>query len=92
MEDNNLSYEEAKQALKDKLGAKRVAIIEPDEDVLAHSDGMLMWLDKSTLLVNDYSEFDAEYHDSVLGELQESFPDVRIIEVPVAYGENKPGE
>ncbi len=92
MEDNNLTYTEAKEALKAEYGAERVAIIEPDEDALAHSDGMVMWLDEQTLLVNDYSSFGREFQDAILGELEESFPDVNIIEVPVEYGENAPGE
>ena len=39
MEDNELSYDEAKQELKTALGAREVAILEPDEEVLAHSNG-----------------------------------------------------
>ena len=46
MEDNELSYDEAKQELKMVLGAKEVAILEPDEEVLAHSDGTVSWVDK----------------------------------------------
>lgn len=92
LEDNNLSIAEGKQALAAAYGAERVAIIEPDEDVLAHSDGMVAWLDGNTLLVNDYSQIDPELQDLVRTELLASFPDVEIIEVPVAYRENAPGE
>jgi len=91
MEDNELSYEEAKEALMDLLNATEVAILEPDEEVLAHSDGMVMWLDENTLLVNNYSEYPT-FRDSVLNELEASFPLATIIEVPVEYGQNKAGE
>jgi agmatine/peptidylarginine deiminase len=89
--DNKLSIEKAKEKLKQTLNAKEVAIIEPDEEVLAHSDGMVMWLDEKTLLVNDYSS-DKPFRKSVLDELKTSFPDTKIIEVPVTYGKNKRGE
>ncbi len=89
--DNKLSIEEAKQELKKTLNAKEVAIIEPDEEALAHSDGMVMWLDEKTLLVNDYSG-DKRFRDSVINELKSSFPDTKIIKVPVVNVENKRGE
>ncbi len=89
--DNKLSIEKAKEKLKQTLNAKEVAIIEPDEEVLAHSDGMAMWLDEKTLLVNDYSS-DKPFRKLVLDELQSSFPDTKIIEVPVVNVDNKKGE
>lgn len=90
LEDNELTYDEGKQSLKDILGATEVAIIEPDEDLLAHSDGMVMWIDEETLLINDYSSFEKEYREAVHNELELSFPTVTIIEVPVEYDENMP--
>jgi agmatine/peptidylarginine deiminase len=89
--DNKLSVKEAKEKLKRTLNAKEVAIIEPDEEVLAHSDGMVMWLDEKTLLVNDYSS-DKPFRNSVINELKSNFPDTKIIEVPVVNVENKRGE
>ncbi len=89
--DNKLSIEKAKQELKQTLNAKEVGIIEPDEEALAHSDGMVMWLGEKTLLVNDYSS-DTLFRKSVLDELKTSFPDTKIIEVPVVNVENKKGE
>ncbi len=88
--DNKLSYTQAKEKLKQTLKAKSVAILEPDEEVLAHSDGMVMWLDEKTLLVNQYT--DKAFRKLVLDELNASFPDAKIIEVPVEYGKNKKGE
>lgn len=89
-EDNKLSKSQAKEKLKQTLKAKSVAILEPDEEVLAHSDGMVMWLNEKTLLVNQYT--DKAFRKLVLDELHASFPDVKIIEVPVEYGKNKKGE
>lgn len=90
LEDNNLTMEQGKTELQNLLGATEVAIIEPDEDVLAHSDGMVSWIDDNVLLVNDYSE-DAGFRDTVMAELQQSFPNSTILEVPVDYATNAPG-
>ena len=91
LEDNDLTYDQWVTKLKQLLGATEVAILPPDEELLAHSDGMVSWIDDDVLLVNDYSER-PELRDDVLAELEYAFPDVTIIEVPVAYGENAPGE
>ena len=66
--DNDLSAEAGKQALRDLLGATNVAILPPDDEVLAHSDGMVSWLDVNTLLVNDYSN-DPSLRKEVMQEL-----------------------
>ncbi len=91
MEDNNLTYEEAKQELQNLLGATEVAIIEPDEEVLAHSDGMVSWIDENVLLINDYSDYPF-FRNMVMNELKSAFPTSTIIEVPVQYTTNPPGE
>ena len=91
MEDNSLSYNEAVTVLKSLLGANEVAILPPDEEALAHSDGMVSWIDDHVLLVNDYNE-DAEYRAEVIAELKQAFPTTTIIEVPVTHKENAPGE
>ncbi|MGK0231975.1 MAG: agmatine/peptidylarginine deiminase [Patescibacteria group bacterium] len=92
LDDNYLTYDEGKKVLKELLHLDEVAIIIPDEDVLSHSDGMVMWIDSDTLLVNDYSEFGDEFRSEVLIELRESFPTVEIIEIPVEYTVNKRDE
>jgi agmatine/peptidylarginine deiminase len=91
MEDNHLTYAEAKAELKEIFGAKEVAILEPDEPVLAHSDGMVSWVDDDVLLVNDYSD-QPVLRTKVLNELRQSFPGVTIIEIPVEYKTNPPGQ
>lgn len=87
MSDNNLTKAEAKSQLQTLLNAAQIAIIEPDESVLAHADGMVMWLDENTLLVNDYSS-DSAFRTAVLAELQTSFHGTTIIEVPVVFANN----
>ncbi len=91
LEDNRLTYQEGVQKLKNLLNASEVAIIEPDEETLAHADGMVSWIDTNTLLVNNYSE-DAAFQRKVLSELKSAFPDANIIEVPVQYTTNPPGQ
>ena len=91
MKDNDLSYEEAVEELADLLGATEVAILEPDEEVLAHSDGMVSWIDEDVLLVNDYSS-DPAFRKLIMDELLAAFPVTTIIEVPVEYTTNPPGE
>jgi len=90
MDDNNLNYEEAKQELINLFNATKIAIIEPDEEVLAHSDGMVSWIDENVLLVNDYSS-DPMFRNLVMDELQSAFPNATIIEVPVQFSTNSPG-
>ena len=91
MEDNNLTYEQAKRELMDLLGADEIAIIAPDEEVLAHSDGMVSWVDENTLFVNDYSS-DSSFRTQLMNELQSAFPTTTIIEVPVKFTTNLPGQ
>lgn len=88
--DNNLTVPEAKSELKKILGADQVAVIEPDEDVLAHADGMVMWLENDRLLVNNYSAINSSLRESVMSELIRSFPSVKIVEVVTGYADNSP--
>lgn len=87
LEDNNLEYDEAKIILKELLLVDEVAIIEPDDEVLAHADGMVAWIDDNVLAVNDYSKIDLEFHELVIDELQYSFPNTKIVLVPVVFEE-----
>lgn len=91
MTDNKLTYTEAKEELKELLGATEVAIIEPDDEVLAHSDGMVSWVDANILLVNDYAD-DPAFKEKVMNELHSSFPLTTIIEVPFKIKPNPPGQ
>ncbi|OEK05581.1 peptidyl-arginine deiminase [Roseivirga misakiensis] len=91
LDDNNLTYAEGVAALKQQLGAAEVAIIVPDEEVLAHSDGMVSWFDDNTLLINDYTT-DTNLRSQVLNELSSAFPGVNLVEIPVEYASNSPGQ
>lgn len=91
LEDNELTYAEGVESLKSILNANEVAIIAPDEEVLAHADGMVSWIDANTLMINDYSE-DQAFRTLVMDELKTAFPGVNIIEVPVQYATNPPGQ
>lgn len=82
IEDNYLTKGSAKSELKRLLNAKEVAIIESDDDVLAHADGMVMWIEENSLLLNDYSSIDKSFRDVVYNELKAAFPSTKIIEVP----------
>jgi len=87
LEDNNLSYDQWVEILQELLWATQVAIIEPDDEILAHADGMVAWIDDDVLAVNDYSQLDPEFHNIVLEELKYAFPDTKIITVPVEFDE-----
>jgi len=89
--DNGLSYVEGVNQLKSILNASEVAIIAPDEEVLAHADGMVSWIDDNTLIINDYSA-DETFRTKVMTELKRSFPGINIIEVPVTYTTNPAGQ
>lgn len=86
LEDNeHLNYKEAKEVLKHLLHADEVALILADDEVLAHADGMVAWIDDDVLAINDYSATDPEFHDNLVTDLRASFPDVKIVTVPVAF-------
>jgi agmatine/peptidylarginine deiminase len=88
LDDNKLNcmkeddFEKGKEILRNKLNATHVAIIQPDEPVLGHSDGMVMWIDEKTLVVYDYKSTDPKLYKNIMRELKDSFPNVKIIEVP----------
>ena len=83
--DNRITGDQAREELKAVLGATQVSVIEADEDVLGHADGMVMWADDNPLIVNDYSAY-PNYRTGVINELKATFPGVNLIEIPVDYG------
>ncbi|MCP4274209.1 MAG: agmatine deiminase family protein [Gammaproteobacteria bacterium] len=89
LRDNSLNYEEGKEILKEMLGASHVAIIDVEYgDYLGHADGVVMWVENDVLLVNDYHRYDQEYRSKLLAELNRSFPETTIVEIPVEYGDD----
>jgi agmatine/peptidylarginine deiminase len=71
------------QTIKTLTGVTQIAYL-PEEalDTTGHSDGMVMWVDADTLMVN---ENDEPFRTQVLTPLQTTFPSVNIIEIPVDY-------
>lgn len=82
-DNSNLSEAEVDAQLRSATGVAKVAYI-PEEagDITGHSDGMVMWLDAETLLVNEYDE---PFRSQLLDPLQTAFPNATIIEIPVDY-------
>lgn len=82
LEDNELSYEAGVAALQSALGVQEVAIIRYDDDVLGHADGMVMWADEHTLIVNTYED---PLRSAVLKELHNALSGISIVEVPMQF-------
>jgi agmatine/peptidylarginine deiminase len=68
------------EAIKDETGLSEIAVIPVEQgDTTGHSDGMVMWVSRSKLLIN---KFDEPFRSKVLSALKLSLPGVDIIEVP----------
>jgi len=73
--------------LKQELGATDVAIIPMDEEYLGHSDGMVMFADENTVIMNNYKG-DPSFKNSVLSTLRKGLPQTKIVEIEgTGYGE-----
>lgn len=73
--------------LKQELGATEVAIIPMDEEYLGHSDGMVMFVDENTVIMNNYKGYPS-FKNSVLSTLRKGLPRVKIVEIEgTGYGE-----
>ena len=82
LEDNGFTKDEGVAALKELLDATEVAILPPDDPALAHSDGMVMFIEDNVLVVNEYDE---PLRTEIITELTSAFPGVELIEVPAAW-------
>jgi len=83
LQDNKLSKSDAISKLKALLKVEHVAVIPSDDpEGLAHADGMLMFVDENTLVINRYDE---PFRSSVLDELNNAFPDIKIVEIDVEF-------
>ena len=72
-----MNKNQAKQVLKKKLHAQEVAIIPADDPKeLAHADGMIMFIDDNTLVLNRYEE---PYRKDIVQELKSFFPSIKIV-------------
>ncbi len=83
LEDNNLTHDQGVAALQNELQLDYVAIIPYDDAVMGHADGMVMFADDNTVLVNIYDEpFRTKVLDSLANQLPE---DITIVEVPAEF-------
>ena len=58
-----------------------------DEEYLGHSDGMVMFTDNNTVIMNDYNE-EPDFKAEVLTALREAMPVIKIHEIAsVGYSE-----
>ncbi|WP_299293617.1 agmatine deiminase family protein [Nitrosopumilus sp.] len=79
---DNPQYSESEidSMLKELLKVTEIAYLPEEEgDITGHSDGMVMWAESDKLLVNEYQE---PFRSEVLSELEESFSDIKIVEIP----------
>ena len=78
---DNPQYTETKidTMLKELLEINEIAYLPEEEgDITGHSDGMVMWVSETKLLVNEYDE---PFRTLVLDELGK-LPNIEIIEIP----------
>lgn len=78
MEDNDLSQSDAQLKLRDAFGLEHIAIIPYDDKIMGHSDGMVMFADRNTVIVNAY---DDPLGTAVVSQLRSSLPGKEIIEI-----------
>ncbi len=84
--DNNLNKNQAKQILNKTLHAQEIAIIPADDPKgLAHADGMVMFIDENTLVLNQYEE---PFRTDIIQELKTSFPSITIIEINAEWNDS----
>ena len=74
--------------MKQLLHAREVAILPPDDDWLAHSDGMVMFAEENTLIINRYDE---PLRSEVLDELNRAFPGIKIVEIEADWDDSAAG-
>jgi agmatine/peptidylarginine deiminase len=82
-----LSYSQIVTKLKQALGVTEVAIIPMDEEYLGHSDGMVMFIDDKTVIMNDYHQ-EPDFKTEVLTALQTQLSGIKVHQITGAgYGE-----
>ncbi|MGD1935481.1 MAG: agmatine deiminase family protein, partial [Candidatus Phaeomarinobacter sp.] len=82
---NDMTHDEAREALRALTGVRHIAFIEADEQGgLEHADGVVSFIDDGVLLVNAYTD-DPDYEIDLLARLKRSLPDVAIHSIVNAY-------
>ncbi len=84
LEDNNIGLTQAQNIIKNQLGVDHVSIIPYDDDFLAHADGMVMFIDDNTVVINTYEE---PFRSELIEILEYDLPGINIVEIPVAFEE-----
>mmetsp|Transcript_32138 Transcript_32138/g.73544 ORF Transcript_32138/g.73544 Transcript_32138/m.73544 type:complete len:324 (-) Transcript_32138:344-1315(-) len=83
LKDNRMDHHAGVQAIRHHTGATQVCILPDDDpDGLGHVDGMVMFLDSSTVCVNSYPE---PLYSQVRHALASAFPGVAIVDLPVEF-------
>ncbi|MGB0930193.1 MAG: agmatine deiminase family protein [Chitinophagales bacterium] len=82
LEDNYLTVAQGKQLLKEILGVQYVSVIPYDDEVMGHADGMVMFSDDNTVLVNKYDE---PFRSQVINTLKADLPNTKIVETDVTF-------
>jgi len=86
VENNHLSVSDAREELKVVLGVEHIAIIPYDDKVMGHADGMVMFADDDTVIVNKYKE---PFRTKVLDALRSGLPaTVEIIKVETTFDDS----
>lgn len=88
LEDNpDLGREEIMEQLKTDLNVNIVIFIPPEPgDVLAHADGMVKFIDDTTLFISDFLG-DAAFRQQIEAIILDQMPDAQFVIMPSAYTE-----
>lgn len=85
LDDNDLSEEEARMALRQTTGITNIAFIIADEQGgLEHADGVVSFVGTNTLMINSYPE-DPAYAHQLRRDLENGLPGVTIHEIVTPY-------
>ncbi|MCH4009516.1 agmatine deiminase family protein [Companilactobacillus sp.] len=85
LDNREWSKSEIIDELKDKLSVKHVIIISKEPgDILGHSDGMVKFIAKHKLFINDFS-YEPGFRKKVEHEILQECPEIKFIVLPSSY-------
>lgn len=89
LRDNQLTEEEAREALRSLIDVQNIAFIEADEQGgLEHADGVVSFVDENTLIVNSYPD-NPEYSRTLKADLRRGLPGVMIHQIVTPHNGNE---
>ena len=90
-ENRGIKRAELREKLRNLLGVETLTLVpsEPEEE-FGHADGIVRFIDRGTVLVNDYSANDAPYGDELTSTLQGAGLDC--VKLPYGPDEGLPGK